>query len=236
MVSEAMRAGLVRKLYAASEEADTLEERFPERTAAAEIISNKIFRMISDTQTPQGVLAVVKMPVYDFREISAYENCFFLCLEGINDPGNIGTMMRTAEGAGVTGIILSKETVDIFNPKAVRASMGSVFRVPFFISEDFISDMTALKEKGFQLYAAHLQGKQLFYEQKYQGKTGLLIGNEANGLTGRVSELADVQIKVPMEGETESLNAAVCAGILMYEIYRYKNGGINETKGVHRRT
>ncbi len=236
MVSEAIKAGLVRKLYTAREEAVTLKGKFPENAAAAEVVSDKVFSLISDTQTPQGILATVNMPGYHFPEIHKKENCFLLCIEGINDPGNMGTMIRTAEGAGVDGMILSKETVDIFNPKAVRASMGSVFRVPFFISEDFISDMTALKEKGFQLYAAHLQGKQLFYEQKYQGKTGLLIGNEANGLTGRVSELADVQIKVPMEGETESLNAAVCAGILMYEIYRYKNGGINETKGVHRRT
>ncbi len=233
MVSEAMRAGLVRKLYAASKEADALNKRFAESDIAAETVSDKLFSMISDTQTPQGVLAIVEMPVYDFQEISAQENCFYLCLEGISDPGNVGTMIRTAEGAGVSGIILSGDTVDLFNPKAVRATMGSVFRVPFFISENFISDMADLKKKGFQLYAAHLQGERTFYEEEYRGNIGLLIGNEANGLTRQASELADIKVKVPMEGEVESLNAAVCAGILIYEIYRCRNGGTNETKRIY---
>lgn len=220
MVSEAMASGYIKQLFVTQNEADTLIKQLPEAEDMVEWVSDKVFSLLSDTKTPQGILALVKMPVYCREELERKADCSFLCLENINDPGNLGTMMRTAEGAGFTGLILSKDTVDIFNPKVVRATMGSLFRIPFFIEEDFAAAMRELKEQKFTLYAAHLQGRRIYDEETYPGKLAVLIGNEANGLTDPVSELSDIILKIPMEGKLESLNAAVSAGILMYEIYK----------------
>ncbi|MDR1700061.1 MAG: RNA methyltransferase [Lachnoclostridium sp.] len=223
-VREAIDIGLAEKIYVSMSETDLLGDKLPE-AADIEIVSDQIFSLISDTTTPQGVLAIVRKPKFDLNEITKRKNSSLLCLEGIRDPGNMGTIIRTAEGAGFDGLILSKETVDIYNPKTVRATMGSIFRVPFFVSEDFHTDLSGLKRDGFQLYAAHLHGERKFYEERDHGKIGILIGNEAAGLSKNISDLADVRIFIPMEGKLESLNAAICAGILMYEVHTCKNKG-----------
>ena len=140
-----------------------------------------------------------------------------LLLDGIQDPGNLGTMMRTAEAAGVDGVIMSRDTVDIYNPKTIRSTMGSIYRVPFLYTDDLLADMEKLHEKGIVTYAAHLKGKGYYDEVSYKGPTAFLIGNEGNGLSDEISEKAKQYIKIPMEGQLESLNAAVAAAILMYE-------------------
>lgn len=141
-------------------------------------------------------------------------------LEDIQDPGNMGTILRTAEGAGMSGVILSKGCVDVFNPKVVRSTMGGLFRVPFYVCEDVVSEMVDLHGRGFSFYAAHLQGKENYCRVSYDGKVGILIGNEAKGLSDPVADLADVKVKIPMEGELESLNAAVSAALFSYEVWR----------------
>ena len=145
-----------------------------------------------------------------------------LVLENLQDPGNLGTMMRTAEGAGVTGVLLSRGCVDIYNPKTIRSTMGSIYRVPFLYTDDLLGDMDRLHEKGIVTYAAHLKGKGFYDEESYKGPTAFLIGNEGNGLTDELSEKAKQYIKIPMEGQLESLNAAVAAAILMYEASRQR--------------
>ena len=151
---------------------------------------------------------------------------FFMVLENIQDPGNLGTILRTAEGAGVTGILMSRDTVDIFNPKTIRSTMGSVYRVPFLYVEDICEIVWELKNKGICTYAAHLKGTGSYDEQDYTKGTAFLIGNEGNGLTDQLADLADTYIRIPMYGQLESLNAAVASAVLMYETQRQrrKNG------------
>ena len=131
-------------------------------------------------------------------------------------------MVRTGEGAGITGVIMNKTTVDLFNPKTIRSTMGSIYRVPFVITEDLMDTMQVLKEKGVSLYAAHLKGQHAYDEEEYTNACGFLIGNEGNGLSDEIADLADRYIKIPMEGEVESLNAAISAALLMYETNRQR--------------
>lgn len=223
MVKEALGRQLVLQLYIAESELGRCKEELEAEGAgrpALEIMSDALFRQLSDTVHPQGILGIVKMPVYDRREILAGSEARLLCLEDIQDPGNLGTMIRTAEGAGMSGIVLSKGCVDLFNPKVVRATMGSLFRVPFYCCDDLAEEMNHLQSQDFHFYAAHLQGKKNFQEETYEGRLGILIGNEANGLSAEVTKQADFLVKIPMEGELESLNAAVSAALLMYEVRR----------------
>ena len=186
-----------------------------------EVVSERVFQAVSDTKTPQGILCLVKMPKYSLEDILG-KNPHILILEDIQDPGNLGTMLRTGEGAGITGVIMSKSTVDLFHPKVIRSTMGSLFRVPFYIAEDLSETLRELKEKGISLYAAHLEGKLLYQEPDYRKSCGFLIGNEGNGLSQGIAELADAYIRIPMEGNVESLNAAIAAALLMYETNRQR--------------
>lgn len=187
-----------------------------------EVLSDAVFRTVSDTTTPQGILALVRMPEYTLDTLLAGECTHLLITEGIQDPGNLGTMFRTGEGAGITGVILSKTTVDIYNPKTVRATMGSIFRIPFIVAEDLEVTIGTLKKAGVRLYAAHLRGTCSYDEPDYRQATGFLIGNEGNGLSDEIAELADTYIRIPMEGQVESLNAAIAATLLMYEVNRQR--------------
>ncbi|MBR6643394.1 MAG: RNA methyltransferase [Lachnospiraceae bacterium] len=184
-----------------------------------EIVADSVFDAMAETVTPQGVLAVVKMPEYSLDEMVAGAGTLVL-LENLRDPGNLGTIIRTAEAAGVSGVILSKESVDIYNPKVIRSTMGAVYRVPFLYAEDFMELLERLKEQNVRLLAAHLKGQKTFDKADYSGKVGILIGNEANGLSDEVAELAEEKVLIPMAGCVESLNAAVAAALLMYEAFR----------------
>lgn len=188
-------------------------------------ISDKIYKEISDTATPQGIMATVKQKKYDLEHLLEHQWVkppLLLILESIQDPGNLGTMIRMAEGAGADGIIMDKSTVDIYNPKVVRSTMGSVFRVPFLYVDDLEEVASQLQGSGMKLYAAHLKGSQYYFEESYLESTGILIGNEAAGLSDSLANLADVHIKIPMDGQVESLNAAMAATILMYEVKRQR--------------
>lgn len=185
-------------------------------------VSETVFKEISDTMTPQGVLAVVKQQSYKQEDLLQGEHTLIMVLEQLQDPGNLGTIIRTGEGAGVTGVLMSKDTVDIYNPKVVRSTMGSIYRMPHIYAEDIKEAVIRLKEAGVKVYGAHLKGEP-FYHKDYQKPTAFLIGNEGNGLTDALSDLADEKIKIPMCGQVESLNAAVAASVLMYESFRQRN-------------
>jgi TrmH family RNA methyltransferase len=187
-----------------------------------EILQDSVFKEVSETQTPQGILAIVKMPSYDFVDIINEENANLIILEDLRDPGNLGTIIRTAEGAGVTGVVISKGSVDIYNPKVIRSTMGSIYRMPFVYVEDIVQAIKEMKKKGIIIFAAHLSGNKFYDEEDYTKKCGILIGNEANGLTDDTAALSDCYVKIPMSGSVESLNAAIAASILMYEVYRQK--------------
>lgn len=185
-----------------------------------ETVSDAVFCGVSDTQTPQGILCLVRMPHYERRELLSGARTRLLILESIQDPGNLGTMLRTGEGAGITGILMNQTTADLFNPKTIRATMGSIYRVPFYVTDDLAGDISKLKANGVRVYAAHLRGMRRYDEEDYAGATAFLIGNEGNGLSDEIAGLADTLIRIPMEGQVESLNAAVSAAILMYEAKR----------------
>ena len=137
-----------------------------------------------------------------------------LVLEDIQDPGNLGTIFRTAEAAGATGIVMSRGTVDIFHPKVVRATMSAVFRMPFYISNDLCAEISVFRERGIRSYAAHLGGKRAYDELPLSKGCAFLIGNEGNGLSEELTAQADEKIIIPMAGGAESLNAAMAAGIV----------------------
>lgn len=212
-VREACRQGLAEEIYLSSEtDADDFWGECPVETVDA-----RIFQEISDTVTPQGVLAVVRIPTWDEDELVSRKNARWLCLEDVRDPGNIGTMIRTAEGAGMDAVLCSAGCADIYQPKVVRSTMGSVLRVPCLICASFEKKIINLQEKGFTIYASHLSSAKDYRTVSYSGRVGILIGNEAAGLGDRVTALADQTVKIPMAGEVESLNAAVAAALLMYE-------------------
>ena len=138
-------------------------------------------------------------------------------------PGGSGDhRLRTAEGAGADGIILNRASVDLYNPKTIRSTMGSVYRMPFLYVEEIEEILPELKRRNIRTYAAHLKGKNCYDEEDYRTGTAFFIGNEGNGLSERLSRMADVRIRIPMEGSLESLNAAVAASILMYEVNRQR--------------
>ena len=177
-------------------------------------VKDSVFNSISQTVTPQGVLCTVKKPEHTLEEILGGTK--FLVLENIQDPGNLGTMLRTAEAAGVSGIIMSRDCADIYNPKVIRSTMGSVFRMPFVYVQDFTEALRRIKGHGITVYAAYLHGGEAVSGVQFDKKCAIMIGNEGNGLTdGAVAE-ADKRVFIPMAGQIESLNAAVAAAILMF--------------------
>ena len=189
------------------------------------VVSDAVFKSVSETITPQGILAEVEMPKHRLLEENFLEIVYektgkikLLILEDTADPGNMGTIMRTAEAAGVTGVIMGKGTVDIFNPKVVRSTMGSIFRLPFVYVDDLKAVIRRLKRDGISFYATHLKGKESYRDIAYSDKAGILIGNEARGLSDEIANLADTYVIIPMQGKVESLNAAVAAALMMYEV------------------
>lgn len=185
-----------------------------------EVLSSEVYGKVSDTKTPQGILCELQQFHYSLEELLGAgmdENALFMVLEDLQDPGNVGTILRTAEGAGVSAVLMTKGTADIYNPKTIRSTMGSIYRVPFVSVEDVAEAIRMLKERGVKVYAAHLKGKNYYQNMNLSGKVAFLIGNEGNGLKDSTAELADEYLKIPMCGKVESLNAAMAAGLLMYQ-------------------
>lgn len=189
---------------------------------SVEILTDNVFSHVSDTKTPQGILCVVKQKKQELETLLNLENPHFMILDNLQDPGNLGTIVRTAEGAGVDAVFMSKDCVDIYNPKTIRSTMGSIYRMPFLYVEDVLEFMELLKKNGITTYAAHLEGKHTYDEEDYKSGTAILIGNEGNGLRPEVSGKADVWVCIPMAGKVESLNAAIAASILMFEVSRQR--------------
>jgi len=189
---------------------------------SVEILSDSVFGYVSDTKTPQGILCIVEQQKYDIEELLNIKNPHFMVLDNLQDPGNLGTIVRTAEGAGVDAVFLSKESVDIYNPKTIRSTMGSIYRIPVVYVEDLLELLNTFRQKGIKSYAAHLEGKKSYDQEDYRDGTAILIGNEGNGLRDEIADSADIWIRIPMQGKVESLNAAIAASVLMFEVYRQR--------------
>ncbi len=186
------------------------------------LLSDRAFRHISDTGSPQGVLALARRPHWDREEAFGEEAPLLLLLEDIRDPGNMGTMFRLGEGAGVRGIFGLGHCTDPYSPKALRASMGSALRVPWFPVEDMEGFFRELRGRGIRSYAAGLRASSDYAGKDYRGGTAFLVGNEAGGLSEEALSLSDEGVLIPMEGKVESMNAAMAAGILLFEAARQR--------------
>lgn len=182
------------------------------------LISNKLMKYICNTQTPQGIAAVVDM--VDNTDVNPIDGIYIL-VDRIQDPGNMGTIIRTAHAIGAEGVILTKGTVDVYNDKTLRSTMGSIFKVPI-IHDDHGFTIRKLREKGYKLIVSTLRANNSFYDVDLTGKIIISVGNEGNGICDEIIELADENVKIPMVGDAESLNAAIAAGVMMYEVLRQR--------------
>ena len=209
-------------LYVTEEFASGEENRRWLSSYRYETVSEAVMKAMADTKTPQGVLGLVRQPVWSLSDILGRERPMILVLETIQDPGNLGTLLRAGEGAGITGLVMNREPADIFNPKVIRSTMGSLFRIPFLYAENLGETVRFLKKNHVKILAAHLEGAVVYDEEDCTGALGFLIGNEGNGLSEEIGALADARIKIPMAGQVESLNAAVAASVLMFETARQR--------------
>jgi len=194
----------------------TLHER-----AECIVVTESLFASLSDTVTPQGILAICEKRQFSLADILS-ETPFLLIGEHLADPGNIGTLIRTAAAAGADGVILSKNSGDLYNPKTLRAAAGAALRIPVVEGADLTETLSTLKQRQVMVLAAHLQGEVLPYSLQLQKGCAILVGNEANGLSDNITTQADILVKLPMKEGLESLNASVAGGILLYEVVRQR--------------
>ena len=182
-------------------------------------VNEKVFNLITDVSNPQGILAVIEKNSSE-SEID-YKEDLIVVLDNIQDPGNLGTILRTLDSIGLKQIILSKESADGYSPKVVRSTMGAIFRVKIIESDNLEKTIKEIKKHKFKVYATSLENSKSIYEVDYT-KSAIIIGNEANGVSKTLLDIADERIKIPMLGKTESLNASVATGIVLYEAVRNK--------------
>lgn len=204
------RPDLLESLIVAGDSCNDFASTAKKFGAKTYVVKEHVLAAVSDFKTAQGVAAVAKLP-----KTQAPQNGFILALDDVSDPQNVGTMIRTADAAGCSGIVLSHESADYLSPKSVRASMGSVFHLPIYITE-LSTFFSIVIQKGYRVAAADMHGT-ADYNYDWQ-KTCLVIGNEARGVSDKTLNICTDKISVPMYGKAESLNAAVAAGILIYKI------------------
>lgn len=183
------------------------------------VVSSIIFKELCDTQTPQGILLVLQKKKSD----EDYQKGLYVLADKIQDPGNLGTIIRTAHAVGACGVIITKGTVDPYNLKTLRSTMGSIFHVKIIEEDSDFTIIKSLKKQGHILIAAALNAKADFYELSLNRDLILAVGNEGEGLSQGVIDLSDISFKIPMPGGTESLNAAVSCAVVLYEIIRQKS-------------
>ena len=180
------------------------------------VVSESVFKELTDVVNPQGVLAVIKK---ETKPIINYNEDLIVVLDGIQDPGNLGTIIRTLDSANLKQIIVSKDTVDAYSPKVIRSTMGSIFRVNVIEKENLVDVIKELNENGYETLATSLNASENIYNIDFK-KKAIIIGNEANGVTDEVMSMANKCVKIPMTGKTESLNASIATSIIVYEYIR----------------
>ncbi len=182
------------------------------------VISEQVLKFISNTDNPQGIIAIVKN---EQIKINSQEGMYLLA-DRIQDPGNMGTIIRTAHAVGALGVIVTKGTVDIYNDKTLRSTMGSIFNIPVIQDKD-LTTVKELVNEGFKLVASYLDNEsEDFYKVDLPSKGIFIVGNEGNGISEEIVNMSHIKVKIPMPGGAESLNASVAASIMMYEFLRQK--------------
>ncbi len=223
-VEEAVRYGRVQSIFYKAVE-DERTRSVLEEAAAKNVklicVSEGVMKKIADTETPQGVLAVCEMPACSVEELLATGK-MLLVLDRVGDPGNIGTMLRTADAAGLGGLVLLKGSADIYAPKTVRASMGSLFHLPVIGGVSEAELISSARKAGYELLVTCLDGADNLYKADLRGRLAFVMGNEANGVTESLLAAADKRVFIPMQGRAESLNVAMAAGVVMFEALRQR--------------
>ena len=207
---------LISESFSKNEETAILKKKAP-----CTVITDKLFLSISDTKNPQGILMICKKIEYKANEV-VKPGGLYIIAEELNNPGNLGTIIRTAHAAGIDGIFLTKGSVDLYNPKVLRSTMGSVFKIPVVQNVDINEITDLMKINGIKIYAAHLKGKNNYYDIDCKAGSAFLVGNEARGLSKEATDMADELITIPMPGGAESLNVSVATSILIYETLRQR--------------
>ena len=182
-------------------------------------VTAKVFGLLTDVVNPQGMLAVIEKRSSE-DEIN-YTEDVIVVLDGIQDPGNLGTILRTVDSVGLSQIVLSKTSVDAYNPKVVRSTMGAIFRVKIIEAENLVETLKNMKKHKFKVVATSLSGSESIYKMDYNKKV-IVIGNESKGVSKEILDVSDSKIKIPMLGKTESLNASIATGVILYEYVRRK--------------
>ena len=181
-------------------------------------VTKNVFNAITDVKTPQGIIAVVEKK---HNEDANYKEDIIIALDDIQDPGNLGTILRTVDSANLKQVIVSKNTVDVYNPKVVRSTMGAIFRINIVEADNLKKELENARSYGYKVMVTSLNAKKNIYEAEYNKKV-IVIGNEANGVSKEIQDMADEKVIIPMLGKTESLNASVATSIMVYEYVRRK--------------
>lgn len=220
MITEAIgEGGIIVKLIINSDLVEASETAFLisglEAKTDVIITNGKVFSRLTAMDSPQGVMALVKMKIKTIKEFPGKGR--FLFLDGLQDPGNCGTIIRSADAFGFNGLIIGPGSVDPFNPKAVQASMGSILRSSLYFTHDGASDLENLKAKGYKVASTSMEGSVVLREYEFTDRDIVVIGNEGSGISKEIFEICDQRITIPMPGKAESLNAGVAASLIMYE-------------------
>ena len=184
-------------------------------------VTDKVFKEISDTVKPQGIMGIAKMCSVPEEDI-ADKNPFIVFCDAVADPGNMGTIIRTADAVGASAVVLGSGCVDLYNPKTVRSTMSSLFNVKIVETQDSIKTLVNFKNKGIRICGTTPMVNKVIYTADFKGPVAVVIGNEANGISCEILDLCDEKLKIPMLGSTESLNASVAAAVTMYEVLRQR--------------
>lgn len=197
---------------AAQKFADLLFANLPVHT-----LSDHVFAALCETKSPQGIMALCSYPA----EINLNQlGNRIVCLNGVQDPGNVGTILRTMDAAGFTGLLIDSNTADPYSPKVLRATMGSIFRIPVMQTKNLAETLDTLQQEDFEILAGDLMGQPFFSPRERKKNTCIIIGNEGAGISTEIKEKATLRLKIPMVGGAESLNAAVAAAVMMYDDVR----------------
>ena len=186
------------------------------------VMSDRVAEFISDTRTPQGIMAEIKMPKPDASGLNPEKSPLLFFSDGVSDPGNLGTIIRTLEAAGVSGLVLGQGTVDLYNPKTVRSTMSSLFNLPIYHAGETAAVLALLKKKGYKLMGTRMEDAVVYTSADFTQPTVVIMGNEARGMSDEAMAACDGFVKIPIVGKIESLNVAIASGIIAYEAHRQR--------------
>lgn len=185
-------------------------------------VSEQVLAKCTDTQTPQSVFAVVWKLRWQAEQLLDAKNSLVVVVDGVQDPGNLGTMIRSADAVNATGVVLGRGTADLYNPKSVRSTMGSLFHLPI-VEADLTELLPVARARSIQLVNTSLQAQDSLYEADLRGSTWLVVGNEGQGVSEAVARHVDKHVKIPMPGRAESLNVAMATTVLLFEALRQRS-------------